>query len=145
MEQQEARLTVEIITKMAQTLNNCILTEGQISINNSLIWNGWLHKLPNEVWYAIAEVILELAQQHPSMVRSRELETFSTVIDTLNKWAPYYDQVLDMRTRHVNHKPLAWRAMQETREIWCRCTDTDLPNTDDSKTTSTYTQLFGEA
>lgn len=135
-------VAVEILTRIAKMLNAEIETSGEIQINNKTIWEGYLHKMDNAVWTACLEALVELNQQHPEMLTMSDYASVETALKTVRKHQDYYDRVLDMRNKHLDHKKLAWRAFMTIREVVNRCWDLDLPNSDTSKITSKYTSLY---
>lgn len=138
----QLELSVEIATRITKMLNDIILSSGQIQLNNKTIWDGMLHKMDNEVWQGIISMLLELNAQHPHTLTIQDLRNVSDAQALLNKYANYYDRVLDMRNRHVDAKKTAWKTLMTTREVICRCWELDLPNEDRSRVISNYDNIF---
>ena len=138
----QLELSIEIATRITKMLNDIILTKGQIQLNNKTIWAGMLHKMDNEVWQGILSMLQELNAQHPQLLTLQDLQNISDAQALLDKYANYYDRVLDMRNRHVDAKKTAWKMLMTTREVICRCWDLDLPNEDRSRVISNYDNIF---
>lgn len=128
--------------KLKEFLNNEIRTSGEIQINNKRIWDGWLHKMDNTVWYGILETLDLLSKQHPELFTLNQLSAIEDGLKLLNKYSDYYDRVLDMNNKHVKAKGVAWKCLHTVREIWNECVDQQLPNANTSRITSTYGDIF---
>jgi hypothetical protein len=135
-------LSIEIMYKMKEFLNNEIRQNGEIQINNKRIWDGWLHKMDNEVWYGILETLAELERQHSKLFTLHQSQAVQEGLILLNKYSDYYDKVLDMNNKHVKAKGVAWKCLMTVREIWNLCVDEYLPNKNTSRVTSTYGDIF---
>ena len=138
----QLELSIEIAVRITKMLNDIILKNGQIQLNNKTIWDGMLHKMDNEVWQGIITMLLELNAQHPRLLTIQDVRNISDAQGLLDKYANYYDRVLDMRNRHVDAKKTAWKTLMTTREIICRCWELDLPNEDRSRVISNYDNIF---
>jgi len=135
-------LSVDIATRITKILNDQILKSGEIQINNSVIWDGILHKMDNSIWRGIIEMLNLLNEQHPDMLSITDLANIQDAEKLLDKFEDYYESVLDMPNRHVGAKKVAWRTLMSTREIICRCWNMDLPNNNTGKVLSNYGDLF---
>jgi hypothetical protein len=142
MAQTNIDISIDIAAKITKILNDEILKGGEIQINNSVIWDGMLHKMDNAVWRGVLEVMFALNSEHPHLLTIQDLRNLEDAAALLNKYENYYDRVLDMKNRHVDAKKTAWRALMSTREIICRCWELDLPNSKHSKVLSNYGALF---
>ena len=49
---------------------------------------------------------------------------------------------MDMRNRHVSAKKTAWKCIMTIREVWNQATDEYLPNSNESKTKTSFGELF---
>jgi len=136
------QLSIEIMYKLKEFLNNEIRSNGEIQINNRRIWDGWLHKMDNEVWYGILLTLAELERAHPEYFNLHQSKAILEGLTLLNKFSDYYDKVLDMNNRHVKAKGVAWKCLMTVREVWNSCVDDALPNLDTSRVTSTYGDIF---
>ena len=137
-------LSIEIVYRIAAMLNLEIETNGEIKINNKTIWSGFLHQMENEVWYGIIDVLETVGKQHPHLLKQWDERNIQEAKQALDKFSPYYDQVLDMRNRHTNHKKLAWRLLMTTREVWNRACDIHLPNSDKSRVLNNFSDIIGD-
>lgn len=135
-------LSIEIMYKIKEFLNTEIKQNGEIQINNSRIWHGWLHKMDNEVWYGILHTLLELEKQHPELFTLYQWQAIVEALTLLNQHSDHYDKVLDMKNKHIRAKGIAWKCLHTIREVWNLCVSEDLPNSNTSRVTSTYGDVF---
>lgn len=136
------KLSIEIMYRIKDMLNTEIRKHGEIQINNSVIWDGFLHKMGNNEWAGILNVLWQLEEQHPSYFSVQHLRALNDATDLMNKYADYYDRVLDMKNRHVDAKRTAWKCIMMIREVWNECVGEYLPNSDSSKTRTTFGDIF---
>lgn len=148
LEQQEQMMThnheisTAIINKLARTLNSEIERNGEIKINNKLIWDGMLHKMSNEVWRGILESLKLLSEQHPRLFDFNHLAAIDRALQLLDRYEGYYDNVLDIKNAKMDNKKVAWKCLMTLREVYCAANNIYLPNSDASKITSTYGRIF---
>lgn len=142
MAQTNTELSVEIIARISETLNHLIRTEGEIQINNKTIWDNILHRMDNSVWRGILETLHRLYNQHPNLYRNYHIEAIEEGLSLLDRYDQYYDSVLDIRTRHLDHKKCAWRCLMSMREIYCAALDINLPNSNAGKIQNEFGNLF---
>lgn len=135
-------LSIDIMRHIQRTLNNMIESHGEITINNKTIWDGYLHQMPNEVWRGILETLHELAQQQPQLFSMHHISAVGEGLYALNKFDQYYDQVLDMKNRHLDHKRIAWKCFMTVREVMNAAMDIDLPNSNHSRVKNTFQAIF---
>jgi hypothetical protein len=138
----KTELSVEVIYRIARMLNTEIESNGQIQLNNKKIWEGFLHQMPNEVWRGVLETLALLNYQHPELFEYNHVTAIELGLGALDKYDSYYDNVLDMRNRHLDHKKIAWKCLMTTREVYNRCCDIYLPNSDVSKVKTTFSSIF---
>lgn len=138
----KTELSIEIAYRIASMLNHEIETNGEIKINNKTIWSGFLHQMDNEVWMGVIDVLETLCEQHPALFKHYDEKNIEDARRALDKYSAYYDQVLDMRNRHLDHKKLAWRLLMTTREVWNRACDIHLPNSDKSKVLNNFGDIL---
>lgn len=144
MAQLKLETSIAVIEAIAEMLNTEIRKTGEIQINNSTIWDGYLHQMHNEDWRGILETMNNLAGQHPELFTLQNLEAIRDGIALLDKFDQYYDRVMDMRNRHVSAKKTAWKCIMSIREVYCKANGIYLPNSDESKVKTSYNDLFGE-
>ena len=142
MAQTTAQLSIEIWYQLTEFLNTEIRHTGQIQINNKRIWDGWLHRMDNAVWRGLLETADLLHTQNPQLFDLRAYTAIQQGLDLLNKYDNYYDRVMDMRNRHVQAKHTAWKCLMTLRETWNTAVGVDIPNTDASRVTSQYDNIF---
>lgn len=140
--QTNTQLSIEIMYRMKEFLNNEIRQNGEIQINNKRIWDGWLHKMDNEVWYGILYTLQELEKQYPKYFSMHQMDAVQEALILLNKFSDHYDKVLDMNNKHVRAKKVAWKCLHTVREVWNDCVGEDLPNLDSSRVSSNFGDLF---
>ena len=142
MAQLKQETSIAVMRAIAEMLNTEIRKNGEIQINNSVIWDGYLHQMHNEDWRGVLETMNTLYQQHPQLFTMQNAEAIQDGLELLNKFDQYYDRVMDMRNRHVSAKKTAWKCIMCIREVWNQATDEYLPNTDESKTKTSFNDLF---
>jgi hypothetical protein len=135
-------LSIEIMTHIQRMLNNQIENHGEIKINNKTIWNGFLHQMDNHVWRGCLETLEELSQQHPALFDHYHLNAIESGLKALDKYEQYYDRVLDMRNRHLDHKKIAWRCIMTIREVMNRAQNITLKNSDEAQVKTSFGSLF---
>ena len=136
------KTSVEVIYHIARMLNNEIETNGELQINNSKIWDGYLHQMDNETWTGVLVTLKQLNLDHPKLFKLYHSDAIDDALEAIIKFGDYYDSVLDMRNRHVNHKTLAWKCLMTIREVYNNACNIHLDNSDASKVKSTYRSLF---
>ena len=142
MAQLKTETSIAVMQAIAEMLNTEIRKNGEIQINNSVIWDGYLHQMHNEDWRGILATMNTLAEQHPELFTLQNLEAIRDGIALLDKFDQYYDRVMDMKNRHVSAKKTAWKCIMAIREVWNRATGEYLPNDNDSKTKTSFGSLF---
>lgn len=133
MSETTRELSAEIMIHIQRMLNLQIQTNGAISINNKTIWDGFLHKMNNEVWLGCLETLWELSQAHPQYFQPFHVTAIDRGLTAIYKYAPFYDRVLDMRNRHLDHKKIAWQCLMTIREVLNNIEGIRLPNDDKAK------------
>jgi len=136
------QLSIEIMYKLKEFLNNEIRQNGEIQINNNRIWNGWLHKMDNEVWYGILRTLQQLERERGVHFTIHQSEAVRQGLELLDKYSDYYDKVLDMNNRHVKAKSVAWKCLHTVREIWNTAVGEDLPNSNVSRVKTNFGDIF---
>jgi len=142
MAQLKQETSIAVMRAIAEMLNTEIRKNGEIQINNSVIWDGYLHQMHNEDWRGVLETMNTLYQQHPQLFTMQNADAIQDGLELLNKFDQYYDRVMDMRNRHVSAKKIAWKCIMCIREVWNQATDEYLPNSDESKTKTSFGDLF---
>ena len=142
MAQLKTETSIAVMEAIAEMLNTEIRKNGEIQINNSIIWDGYLHQMHNEDWRGILETMHTLYQQQPQLFSMQNVSAITDGIELLNKFDQYYDRVMDMKNRHVSAKKTAWKCIMAIREVWNSATGECLPNKNESKTKTSYGDLF---
>ena len=142
MAQLKQETSIAVMEAIAEMLNTEIRKTGEIQINNSVIWDGYLHQMHNEDWRGVLETMSTLSEQHPQLFTMQNSSAIQDGLELLNKFDQYYDRVMDMRNRHVSAKKIAWKCLMTIREVWNQATDEYLPNSDESKTKTSFNDLF---
>jgi len=142
MAQLKTETSIAVMQAIAEMLNTEICKNGEIQINNSVIWDGYLHQMHNEDWRGILETMRQLANQHPELFSVQNITAIDDGLELLDKFEQYYDRVMDMKNRHVSAKKTAWKCIMAIREVWNRATGEYLPNDNDSKTKTSFGSLF---
>ena len=142
MAQLKTETSIAVMEAIAEMLNTEIRKNGEIQINNSIIWDGYLHQMHNEDWRGILETMHTLYQQQPQLFSMQNVSAIDDGIALLDKFDQYYDRVMDMKNRHVSAKKTAWKCIMAIREVWNSATGEYLPNKNESKTKTSYGDLF---
>ena len=142
MAQLKQETSIAVMQAIAEMLNTEIRKTGEIQINNSVIWDGYLHQMHNEDWRGVLTTLDTLHRQHPELFSMQNADAVQEGLALLDKFDQYYDRVMDMRNRHVSAKKIAWKCIMCIREVWNQATDEYLPNTDESKTKTSFNDLF---
>ena len=135
-------VSVEIICRIGEMLNHEIRQHGVVPLNNKTIWHNCLHQMTNASWRAVLETLETLGAQHPELFRLDHFATIEEGLAALNKYERYYDRVLDLGNRHLNHKKLAWKCLMTIREIYCAAIGLDLPNKESSRVRTHFEDIF---
>ena len=138
----KTELSVAIMRHIQKTLNNIIESTGEIQINNKTIWDGYLHQMDNEVWRGILETMNLLSKQHPELLTLYQLVAIGEGLAALDKYEDYYDKVLNMKTKVISHKGIAWKCFMTVREVMNKACDIDIPNSNVSRVTSNFADIF---
>lgn len=117
---------------IAEALNTIIREEGEITINDPRIWQGYLHSWNNEDWLLVLNAVEGLLEQHPELFKSYHEDAFISARDVLTKHFNTHDRVLDKKP----YKRHAWKMIMTLREIWNRCHDRYIPNGTATRTTN---------
>lgn len=144
MTQTTRELSIDIMRHIQRTLNNIIETQGEIKINNKTIWQGYLHQMDNHVWRGILETLNQLSEQSPQLFSQYHLLAIEQGLAALDRFDMYYDNVLDMKNHHLNHKKIAWKCLMTVREIMNTAHDIRLPNCDTSRVKTNLGDLFSD-
>ena len=142
MAQLKTETSIAVMEAIAEMLNTEIRKNGEIQINNSIIWDGYLHQMHNEDWRGILETMHTLYQQQPQLFSMQNVSAIDDGIALLDKFDQYYDRVMDMKNRHVSAKKTAWKCIMAIREVWNSATGEYLPNSNESRTKTSYGDLF---
>jgi hypothetical protein len=138
----KTELSVDIMRHIQKTLNNIIESTGEIQINNKIIWDGYLHQMDNEVWRGILETMNLLSKQHPELFTLYQLVAIGEGLAALDKYEDYYDKVLNMKTKVISHKGIAWKCFMTVREVMNKACNIDIPNSNVSRVTSNFADIF---
>ena len=142
MAQLKTETSIAVMEAIAEMLNTEIRKNGEIQINNSIIWDGYLHQMHNEDWRGILETMHTLYAQQPQLFSMQNVSAIDDGLALLDKFDQYYDRVMDMKNRHVSAKKTAWKCIMAIREVWNTATGEYLPNKNESKTKTSYGDLF---
>ena len=81
MAQLKQETSIAVMQAIAEMLNTEIRKTGEIQINNSIIWDGYLHQMHNEDWRGVLETMSALSEQHPQLFT---MQNSSAIQDGLN-------------------------------------------------------------
>lgn len=128
-----------VFRKVSETLNNQILANGQLTKNNTTIWQT-LHAMDNDIWLLYLRGIKIIDREFGHIV---PMDTVATVLELERALERYGDLSTSnnlltphkTRTNGHNYKGKAWKMVLQGREVWCKAMGIDLPNDDTSKRT----------
>ena len=86
---------IDTFCSLAETLNQEILSHGEIQKNNSQIWKQFLHRFTNRDWENLAAVVAALSETE--YVTADHISHFDEVLTVIDKHGDYYERVMDMR------------------------------------------------
>jgi hypothetical protein len=130
--------SLDLWQKFAETQNAIIKQQGDISINDARMWQGYLHKWSNEEWRMVLEAVGELLTAHPDLFKRFQRDAFVRAVQTLLKYETSHDRCLDTK----QHKHTAWKMAMTLRELWNQCHNYTSPPAAKPSTLETYRALF---
>jgi hypothetical protein len=86
---------------LATYLNDKIIENGRIDIDDRYLWKTWLHKLTNEDWIGLLEVIVA-ASEYITLKEFQE-DAIMNAIVTLKKYKDVDPRVLDKKQHKKQH------------------------------------------
>lgn len=114
-------LALDIWQEVADDLRAIIRTEGEIRINNELIWNKYLHRWRNRHWELILTAAQHLHQEHPEIFTGFQENALIEAWSTLQRYKEEHPRCMDQKTKDMNTKTVAWKWLMSMREIWDQC------------------------
>lgn len=132
---------VELWHSLSQQLNDIIKQQGEITIDDKRIWNGYLHKWTNEEWQLLLTAMCELHLHYPEMFKRFHTTNIEAALATLLRQGKEHPRALD---RKVN-KGKAWATIMTAVEVWNTACDINLVNqaqTRTTKPTTTFHNVF---
>lgn len=124
--------------EIATTLNSIIKREGEIDINNEIIWKGFLHRWENQDWELALTAVATLMEEHPGLFRKYHIDAFRDAAGTLVKHMDTTDRVLDKRM----FKKTAWKMIMTMREVWNNAQGNYVPNDKSARKLNEFNSLF---
>lgn len=119
----ELTLAVDLWYEIATLLNNIVREEGEISIDDKRIWDGYLHQWTNEEWMLLVQAAYELRIQYPDLFKPFHTEALEATILALS--AGHSDsRIMDKK----KNKGVEWRMIMTLREVWNNANAIHLPN-----------------
>lgn len=109
-------LTLDLWESVAKTLNLIKQEPEGITINDSRIWNGYLHRWHNSHWERIITLSLRLYKQHPEVFTDNHVDALENARLTFIKNMDI-PRCMDKKET----KKIAWRWLMSMREIWNQC------------------------
>lgn len=116
-------LAVDLWYEIATLLNNIVKEEGEISIDDKRIWDGYLHRWTNEEWMLIVQAVYELNQDHPELFKRYHVDALEATILALSA-GHQNSRIMDKR----KNKGTEWRMIMTLREVWNNANAIHLPN-----------------
>jgi len=133
---------IELWQEISETLNDEIVKGGEIQINNSRIWKGYLHCWNNSDWVCLMEAMITLYDAHPEFFKHTDVETMKDTAKVLAKGIEQgKSRVMDQHHKINSNKAKAWRTIMTAREVWNRANEVWLPNSDSSQVTQ-FEKIF---
>jgi hypothetical protein len=135
---EELERALDLWQSFAETQNSIIKQQGDISINDSRIWQGYLHKWSNDEWRCVLEAVGELLTAHPDLFKRFQRDAFVKAVQTLLKYETSHDRCLDTKL----NKHTAWKMSMTLRELWNQCHNYNAPVAALPSRLETYRALF---
>lgn len=139
----ELESAVDLWYEIATLLNTIIKEDGEISIDDKRIWDGYLHRWTNEEWMLLVQAVYELRINYPDLFAKYHTDALEATILTLS--AGHQDsRIMDKK----KNKGVEWRMIMTLREVWNKACDIYLPNQPTSsnkpklKSSLTFNRLF---
>ena len=117
----ELDMALDIWQEVADDLRAIIRTEGEIRINNKLIWNKYLHRWKNRHWELLLKSGIQLADQHLDMLTTFQQDALFEAWTTFQRYRDQHPRCMDQKTKDMNTKTVAWKWLMSMREIWDQC------------------------
>lgn len=123
----------EMITDL---LNDIIRDSGKIDINNSTIWQGFLHQpeVDNTFWEDTLTALETLMEHAPDAFSATNKTQIWDARSVFNQYKDRHLRVLDTKQDGMSLKTYAWKTIMTTREVINAINGVDLPNSDASRT-----------
>ena len=137
-----------LINEISAVLNDIILSTGQaIDINNTTIWDGYLHKWTNEDWADMLDAFVDMCDQRPHAVKPFHSHACETAIMIMHKNSLLKNEPRIMDSKA--NKRHAWKMIMAMRELSNHYNNINVPNEDMplrkqvlSKQATIYKDLF---
>jgi hypothetical protein len=118
-----------LINEIAAVLNDIILSTGQaIDINNSTIWNTYLHKWSNDDWADMLAAFVDMCDQKTHLVKPFHSHACETAVMIMHKNALLKNEPRIMDTKA--NKRHAWKMIMAMRELSNAHNNINVPNED---------------
>jgi len=137
MYEQLIKQGIDLWESLAVTLNNIIEEQGEITINDERIWDGFLHAWDNEDWIKALVAVDMLYEQHPEYFKSFHEDAFQTA-RKLIIGSGGTERILDRKRNKVH----AWKMIMTMRELWNAVNEVYLPNNKSSRKVNKFHEVF---
>ena len=104
--------------EIAELQNELIRRHSEVP-KDSPLWKKKLHRLNNEDWIEILQVIARLVETAPDLFLDYQIKAFERGAEIIKKHGKGNDRVLDTKL----FKRDCWRMTMCLREVWNRCRD----------------------
>lgn len=117
----------EMITDL---LNDIIRDTGKIDINNSTIWQGFLHQpeVDNTFWEDTLTALETLMEHAPDAFSATNKTQIWDARSAFDQYKQQHPRVWDSKVAGKSQKGYAWKTIMTTREVINAINGVDLPN-----------------
>jgi hypothetical protein len=118
---------IEQWTAVANTLNKSILDTGRkIDINNTVIWQEFLHRWDNSDWQNILSAFNAVCSQQPDLIKPFHQRNYENAVTVLNCHSDQHARILDTKP----NKKIAWAMIMTLREVFNELNEHVIANED---------------
>jgi len=118
-----------LINEITQVLNDIILSTGKtIPLNNSTIWDQYLHKWTNQDWADMLDAFIDMCDKRPDLAKPFHQQACETAVMIMHKNSLLKNEprILDSKA----NKKTAWKMIMAMRELSNAHNGINIPNED---------------
>jgi len=118
-----------LINEITEVLNDIILSTGKtIPINNTTIWNEYLHKWSNDDWADMLAAFVDMCDARPELVKPFHNHAVESAIMIMHKNSLLKNEPRILDTKQ--NKKIAWKMIMAMRELSNAHNNINIPNED---------------